>query len=78
MNIDNIECAKELKEERDALLDIVTGKFCNDHKHLWHFEFVEHYGSPKHIKYINRKLNERLFEILKERIVEIEEEIKSL
>ena len=78
MNIDNIERAKVLKEEYDDLLSIVNGNVFNDNKHLWHFEFVEHYGSPKHIKYINRKLNERLFEILKERIVEIEEEIKSL
>ena len=78
MNIDNIELAKELKEERDALLEIVTGKFCNDHKHLWHFEFVEHYGGNGTRTCINKKLNEKLFEILKERIVEIEEEIKNL
>lgn len=79
MNINNIDKAKTLKDELIALNEIVSETFgAYNQKHTNHFEFLDRYGPNAKSVCIDRSLNKRIFDILKERIEELKQQIDQL
>jgi hypothetical protein len=87
MKKENIKVASQKLDELETLKKIINDKAyhgfsswdINDHEDVLHFSWCKNYSNMDYdIRPLNPELNSRIMEILKDRVKELEEQIKQL